>query len=252
MLEERHWNQIADRISELTGKPFRDPIASSIGGGCINSAWQLSESENLQHSYFVKLNAASCAAMFSAESEALKALGATGTIRVPHPICEGIADSSAFLVLEYIEMRGNADEEVQARTGSELAALHKHTSESGKFGWHRDNTIGSTPQKNAWESDWIRFFAEQRLQPQLDLASSKGRTFSEADRLLEILPGFFDSYQPMPSLLHGDLWGGNAASDALGNPVIFDPATYYGDRGDGFGLHGDVWRVFTCFLRGIP
>ncbi len=40
----------------------------------------------------------------------------------------------------------------------------------------------------------------------------------------------FVGYQPQPSLLHGDLWGGNAAVDTQGNPVIFDPACYFGDR----------------------
>jgi fructosamine-3-kinase len=49
------------------------------------------------------------------------------------------------------------------------------------------------------------------------------------DRLLADLPRFFDE-MPQPSLLHGDLWGGNWASDSDGNPVLFDPAVYYGDR----------------------
>jgi fructosamine-3-kinase len=42
--------------------------------------------------------------------------------------------------------------------------------------------------------------------------------------------GFFDGYTPAPSLLHGDLWSGNYAAVAGGEPVIFDPAVYYGDR----------------------
>ena len=43
------------------------------------------------------------------------------------------------------------------------------------------------------------------------------------------LPALFNDYQPAPSLLHGDLWGGNAASSNA-VPVIFDPAAHYGDR----------------------
>ena len=39
-----------------------------------------------------------------------------------------------------------------------------------------------------------------------------------------------EAHAPPPSLVHGDLWGGNAGATALGEPVIFDPATYYGDR----------------------
>ncbi|MDH5594042.1 MAG: fructosamine kinase family protein, partial [Gammaproteobacteria bacterium] len=46
----------------------------------------------------------------------------------------------------------------------------------------------------------------------------------------ELLDGFFTDYNPVASLLHGDLWSGNYAFLKTGEPVIFDPATYYGDR----------------------
>ena len=101
------------------------------------------------------------------------------------------------------------------------------------FGWDRDNTIGSTPQVNTADADWVSFLREQRLRYQLDLARANGADAGLLDggeRLLDALPRFFDSYYPHPSLLHGDLWGGNWSADAEGQPVIFDPAVYYGDR----------------------
>jgi protein-ribulosamine 3-kinase len=107
-----------------------------------------------------------------------------------------------------------------------------HRATSGRFGWHRDNTIGATPQLNAWESDWIVFWQTYRLGYQLDLAARSGHGGQLQRRgglLLERLPALFD-HAPVPSLLHGDLWGGNFSGDAEGNPVIFDPACYYGDR----------------------
>ena len=104
------------------------------------------------------------------------------------------------------------------------------TSES--HGWHRDNTIGLTHQPNSCCDDWGRFFRGQRLDHQLRLAQEKGYggELQEAgQRLSAELDCLFDSYRPQASLLHGDLWGGNwAAVD--GQPVIFDPAVYYGDR----------------------
>src|SRR6185437_832708 len=99
--------------------------------------------------------------------------------------------------------------------------------------WDRDNTIGSTPQLNAWEKDWVTFFREKRLRYQLILTKDNGhggRLQQRGELLLANLDSFFSSYQPVPSLLHGDLWGGNSTVDERGRPVIFDPAVYYGDR----------------------
>jgi fructosamine-3-kinase len=103
------------------------------------------------------------------------------------------------------------------------------------FGWHRDNTIGSTSQPNSWCEEWLEFFRERRLRHQLTLArrtghDAGGRLQRRGGELLERLGAFFTSYRPAPSLLHGDLWGGNRAADGQGRPVIFDPAVYYGDR----------------------
>ncbi len=115
--------------------------------------------------------------------------------------------------------------------GQQLAAMHRTT--TNEFGWRRNNTIGSTPQINIGEQDWVMFYREQRLRFQLDLANEHGYggdLLRHGELLLEKLPVFFASYQPVPSLLHGDLWGGNHAVLHDDTPVIFDPAVYYGDR----------------------
>src|SRR5215831_14880566 len=112
-----------------------------------------------------------------------------------------------------------------------LRALHAVT--TARFGWWRDNTIGRTPQANAWNADWTEFFRECRLRPQLALGERQGfpRGLSERGaRLLEALPALLEGHQPRASLLHGDLWGGNWLAAATGEPVLFDPAVYYGDR----------------------
>ena len=122
--------------------------------------------------------------------------------------------------------------EAGAKLGEHLAAMHRATAD--RFGWTRDNTIGSTPQSNTQEQSWIDFWREHRLRPQLELAATKRLSRrdcrSSGERLLEQMPALFSGHRLRPSLLHGDLWGGNAAATHDGTPVIFDPAVYYGDR----------------------
>jgi len=112
-----------------------------------------------------------------------------------------------------------------------LAQLHRIS--VPQFGWTRENWIGTTPQANAWTDGWVDFWREQRLGLQLRLAADNGYGGAlqrDGEILLENLPAFFADYHPVPSLLHGDLWGGNHAYLRDGTPVIFDPAVYFGDR----------------------
>jgi protein-ribulosamine 3-kinase len=151
-------------------------------------------------------------------------------VRVPRPLCHGVAGAHAYLALEYIELQHPQDA-AQERLGIGLAALHRATRTC--FGWHRDNTIGATPQHNSPGSDWIEFWRTYRLGFQIDLAKRQepGRRLAAiAERLLAELPAFFSGYTPTASLLHGDLWAGNAAQTPAQEPVIFDPAVYAGDR----------------------
>jgi protein-ribulosamine 3-kinase len=222
----RDWGDIRDAIIRATDAPFDFARAVPIGGGDINQAYRLEGADGAR--YFVKLNDAGKSAMFGAESEGLRALGATRTVRVPQPVALGITGPLAFLVLEYLDLGSRGD---ARRLGEQLAALHRATAPD--FGFGCDNTLGSTPQPNGWMGDWIEFWRERRLGHQLRLAERNGHGGRLQDlgaRLLEALPGFFSAYTPPPSLLHGDLWGGNHAYLADGTPVIYDPAPYYGDR----------------------
>lgn len=219
------WESIDQHISQARGRPFTLQAKTPVGGGCINEGYRIGDGTD---TYFVKLNAASGLAMFEAEAEGLHEMARAQAIRVPLPLVAGKAAGRAFLVMEYIALTGRTD---PAALGEQLAALHRksHT----HYGWHRDNTIGSTAQINTYRDDWIDFYREQRLGFQLHLAHERGGSAALLDKgraLMEALPAFFSTYRAPPSLLHGDLWGGNWAGDAAGNPVIFDPAPYYGDR----------------------
>lgn len=223
------YETIARHISEATGQPFRVRRTVSRGGGCISQGVVFEDGLRL---YFVKLNAAERLPMFQAEADGLRELAAARALRVPQPIALGEAEGQAFLVLEHLNLEG-AD--VPDRLGEGLAALHSHRGE--QYGLAQDNFIGSTLQLNRPSHDWVGFWTACRMQPQLDAAARHGAGCDLLDRgeaLMTLLPAFFTDYRPVPSLLHGDLWGGNYGYAVLegggSEPVIFDPAVYYGDR----------------------
>jgi fructosamine-3-kinase len=122
--------------------------------------------------------------------------------------------------------------------------MHRWNPPTAKgFGWEQNNTIGSTPQLNNWTSDWVEFFAEYRIGYQFQLAQRRGGHFPQQEQLIAAIPKLLN-HQPQPSLVHGDLWGGNAAVTTSGEPVILDPATYIGDR--------EVDLAMTELFGGFP
>ncbi|EFA74151.1 fructosamine kinase family protein [Cylindrospermopsis raciborskii CENA303] len=219
------WQEIDRQISEVTGQKFQTIHKSSVSGGCINQGYAIS---NGNITYFVKTNQASQGEMFAAEMLSLRQMYETKTIRVPQPLCWGTTDNCSYIVLEWLEMSAGNNKSWQ-QMGRNLAAMHKTTSEQG-FGWHINNTIGSTPQINNWMLSWDEFFFKNRLGYQFHLARRRGGNFPGEQKLLDVIPSLLADHKPEPSLVHGDLWGGNVGFIINGQPVIFDPATYFGDR----------------------
>ena len=221
------WEAVEQDISQATDVGFKAQRAVPVGGGCINEAVLL---EGDGQRFFVKLNNADKAKMFAAEAAGLQVIVDSDTLRAPRPVCQGGDGQRSWLVLEYIEFAG-PPADCSELLGQQLAAMHRVTRDS--FGWDMDNTIGSTPQPNAPARDWVNFYREQRLDHQFKLAKKNGapgQLLDRGERLVDAIPAFFTDYRPRPSLLHGDLWGGNWAADSSGSPVIFDPAVYFGDR----------------------
>jgi fructosamine-3-kinase len=195
-----------------------------VSGGCIHSCFRVTAGAA---QIFVKLNAARYADAFAAEADGLEALRAAG-MRAPAPLAHGEFDQAAFLALEWLELKDRGD---FAALGRAVAELHRGAGTS--FGWHRDNYIGSTPQANGESPHWIEFWRARRLAPQLALAEAAGHGAAlraDLQRLMDGLPTLFRDHAPPRSLLHGDLWRGNAGFLADGSPVVFDPAVYRGDR----------------------
>lgn len=198
-------------------------------GGCINHASQL---VTKQHKYFLKWNPQPLMRMFSYEAISLRLLSSERVFRVPAVIKAQEVQTGvpAFILLEWVESQSGFD---QRLCGQQLAHLHLN-SRSEKYGLDHDNYIGSSLQYNAWYTDWICFFREMRLQPQIELAIRNnlcGPTRQKKlDHLLNHLEDWLAGVPRKPCLLHGDLWGGNVLGDELSNPVLIDPAVYYGDR----------------------
>jgi fructosamine-3-kinase len=221
------WNTVADCVARATGRAVNIESSRLISGGCINSAAILT---GQSHRYFVKFNDFTCLAMFEAEKAGLMELKQADAVRVPEPLGCGVSNDCAFLVMEYLELHP-ADSDTDARLGKQLARLHRN--HAPLFGWNRDNTIGLTPQINSETERWIDFWRNHRLGYQLMLARQNGYgkvLEQKGERLLAGLDRFFSPYNPRPALLHGDLWSGNFAALPDGEPILYDPAVYYGDR----------------------
>lgn len=219
-------DELAAAISGSIGVRLHSQPAARVHGGSINQCYRWQSSAG---PVFVKVASAAQAGMLEAEAAGLEELRRANALRVPEVLGTGVAGASAWLALEWIRT-GIRSAVGEVLLGERLALQHRHR--AADYGWHRDNTIGTTPQLNDWSQDWVTFFCERRLRYQLELAASNGsgELLARGERLLERIAGLFDSYRPVPSLLHGDLWSGNWFIDERQEPVIFDPAPYYGDR----------------------
>ncbi len=163
--------------------------------------------------------------MFEAEARGLQLLKNTQTFRIPEVVSHGETEGQAFLLMEYIAP-GPEKTNYATDFGHTLAQLHQHT--APVFGLDHNNYIGSLLQYNNSNTSAAEFYIENRLQPQLKLATEKGYVFHKLD-------GFYDNLQQEipnepPALLHGDLWNGNSLTDANGTPCLIDPAVCFASR----------------------
>ncbi len=202
---------------------------SHIGGGSINQSYRV---ETKSGKVFVKANKDAPKEFFVAEIAGLQALRQASVIRVPEVIANGITDGGTnYLVLEWIPA-GKRTRETSERLGRQLAQLHQTTAEA--YGWAEDNYIGELPQYNRWEDSWVTFYASQRLATQTEIAAKRGyltrKRGQQLHHLQTNLGTLINETHLTPALLHGDLWGGNWMVDEKSNPVLIDPAIYYGNR----------------------
>jgi len=212
----------------LAGLTLNMDAVTPIAGGDISGAFRCGDQTG--RSWFMKVNRAAFIDAFEAEAEGLREIGRAQQLRVPGVAASGTTADRSWLLLEWLDLVPGTPSALTT-LGANLAGMHRTT--ASRHGWKRDNFIGSTAQSNRQSDDWAQFYTQQRLNPQLELARDNGASAALIDKgehLLADLPAKLGSHKPVPSLLHGDLWGGNWGQLADGEPVIFDPAVYYGDR----------------------
>ena len=218
---------IRNKIKQELGESFYPLEATPVGGGSINEAARIRSAGG---DYFIKWNnARRYPRMFEIEARSLELLQGKSSLRIPGPILAAEAEGEAFLLMEFIDSAAPETDFWQAFAFG-LAELHRNSLDS--FGLDFDNYIGSLPQRNRLHPNWIDFFVEERLMPQIRMARDSGLLSREHsrqfDRLFEKLEQLFP--EEAPALLHGDLWSGNFMMDERGQPCIMDPAVYYGHR----------------------
>lgn len=225
---------MSQALAEKTNNPKAHLEAASGGGyaGGGGASTGAAKDTSTGKKYFYKSTGHWGLDMLRAEYRGISDMYETHTIRVPEPIAVGTSDSNAFVLFEYMSMGGSRTGETAVKMGKQLAQMHRKTSPNGKYGWSLDNTCGATPQPNTWKDTWIEFWDEMRLGHMLKLCAREGHDFPNQQELRAKVKALLSEREEtvVPSLLHGDLWTGNVGATDEGDPCIFDPATYYGDR----------------------
>ncbi len=234
-----NYNSLAGALVDIFGNSVAITETDRLSGGDINKAYGLTL--NTGDKIFMKANAKSNAAFFTAEAAGLTAIASTKAISTPKIICTGTDDGEdvgySFLLLEYIKSSGKIKTYWET-FAQELAAMHKadvsmvvSTGSTTPYGFSQDNFIGARLQQNTPASSWISFFRDQRLAPQFEAADSYF-TATDREKITKLLDNMdrFLIEPEQPSLLHGDLWSGNVMCGSDGKAMLIDPACYVGHR----------------------
>ena len=219
------WQAISTQLSETLMFSFEIIEKTKLQGGEVNDCYMISDGEQR---YFVKTNKRDFLSKFEVEAENIRIMRESNTVFVPELIMTGKTKENAFIVLNYLPVKPLDNAANSFKFGQQLAKLHQW-GEQKEYGFDQDNYLGATLQPNKWDKKWNRFFAEQRIGWQLQLMQEKGINLVDINDFTHLISDKLAGHQPKPSLLHGDLWHGNAASSVFG-PICYDSACYWGDR----------------------
>lgn len=228
---------LSEAIQSLYGNYVTVTGRQRVSGGDCNDAYCLTLSDGQR--LFMKSNDIQNTSFFRAEADGLSAIRDTGQIRTPGVLAYGTdrESNTAFLLLEYIDQSAKGKNFFET-FGQSLANMHRADTAQlvpggMRFGFYEDNIIGFRPQINTPHGDWISFYRDCRIAPQVKDAVAAGLLPAEEERKAATLMEKLDRYLIEPeksSLVHGDLWGGNYMTGEDGSPVIIDPAVYVGHR----------------------
>ena len=201
---------------------------SSVNGGSVNESFSIRYGSR---QLFCKTNSATkFPHLFETEKKGLELIAKQKIIATPEVMACFEREGHQYLLLEWVSA-GKPSKEFWHSFGEQLAALHQV--KNIHFGLDHENYMGCVTQVNSKSVNWIDFFREQRLEPLVRLCSSNGLISADQIKLFETLynrlPDLFNEDEP-PSLVHGDLWSGNFICNQEGQPVLIDPAVYFGHR----------------------
>lgn len=222
---ENYSDMLSRMLFQVLGDELKVEAIQMQSGGDINMAVCAQTDHG---DFFIKWNEGPFEEMFETEAKGLNLLRQANLLKIPEVFGTGRVDDKSFLVLEFLE-RSREEDKHWTKLGEGLAQLHQIKADNYGLGY--DNFIGRLHQKNDIKPDWISFFSECRLNAQLGLAiynQTVPKDFvRDFKRFLSKLPQILPESEA--SLLHGDLWSGNAMSSSRG-AAIYDPAVYFGAR----------------------
>ena len=237
------FTSVSEAVKSIFGESRYVVKKNYVAGGDINEACTITLDDGTI--LFMKTNIPAFLTNFKAEAAGLEAIRATGAIGVPAVLGAGTDIGFSFLLLTYIRGGGRISHYWET-FAEELAAMHRAgPSGFGKYGFEGDNWIGARKQLNTPHSEWIPFFRDCRLAPQLQSARSyfSGEDLNRAEYILANLDRYLVEPEK-PSLVHGDLWSGNMITGDDGKGWLIDPAVYYG--------HPEIDIAMTELFGGFP
>lgn len=218
-----------------------NPINSvkNVTGGDVNDAYEI---ENNKQKYFLLVQPNTSKDFFITEAAGLKDLKTAG-VTVPDVYHLGEINGDTYLLISFLEEGGSGS---YAELAKMVAKMHQ--TYNNRFGYKYPHHGAGITFNNNWTDSWIELFVERRLDKLRDeIIQSDKWTQKQIDiyeQTREIIIKELSNHHSKPSLLHGDLWGGNHMFLTNSTPALFDPAPFYGDREFDIGI--------TTAFRGYP
>lgn len=212
-------------IKQLPLKNIKN--VTPVSGGDVNDAYAL---ENEVKKYFLLVQPNTSKDFFTAEAAGLEDLHKAG-VTVPKVYDVGEVEGDAYLLISYLEEGGCRNYSALADT---IGNMHQTLSPNGQFGYPHPHRGADTTFDNDWTDSWIELFVERRMDLLRDSLIKDNKWHKKQaetyEQVREVMMDELSNHESKPSLLHGDLWGGNHMFLTNGEPALFDPAPFYGDR----------------------